>query len=186
MKKEAILVIILILIAPLTIGCNRASQNTYFIKAQNKLENNDYDEALNLLSQVLDENPENESARAMYMQAMKMKSAQIYEKNNDYEKAIKELEYIVNIDNGSKKIKRQSINKKAELEKLQEKYDMEVLQRKENAKKAAKEYINNTESKIIYENNKKQEDKKEDSVLNQSISDTDENDKWDDDLQEID
>lgn len=181
MKKEVILAIILILTIPLTIGCNISSKNTYFIKAQNKLESNEYDEALNLLSQVLDANPENESARVMYMQAIKMKSAQIYEKNNDYEQAIKELEDIVNINNGSKKIKRQSINKKAELEKLQEKYDMEVLQRKENAKQTAKDYINNTESKIIYENNKKQ-----DSNLNQSINSTDENDEWDDDLQESD
>lgn len=181
MKKEVILAIILILVVPLTVGCNKTSQNTYFIKAQNKLESNDYDEALKLLSQVLDENPENESARAMYMQAVKMKSAQIYEKNNDYQQAIKELEDIVNINNGSRKIKRQSINKKAELEKLQEQYDMEVLQRKESAKQTAKDYINNTESKIIYENNKK-----EDSILNQQINNTDEDDKWDDELQEID
>ena len=163
MKKKIILILVLVLVGIFVSGCSKISEDNYFIKGQEKLESHRYDEALSLLSQALDENPENESARAMYMQALKMKSAQIYEENNDYEDAIRELDFIVNIDNGSKKIKRQSVNKKAELEKLQQTYEKEFLERKENAKKASKEYTN-IESKIIYENNKQEEDKEEENT----------------------
>ena len=94
------------------------------------------------------------------MQARKMQSAEKYEKNHDYEKAIKELDSIVNINNGSKKIKRESVNKKAELEKLQQTAEKEALERKENAKKVSKEDMNKLESEIIYNNKKNEETKK--------------------------
>ena len=199
MKKKVIL--ILVLIGTLVSGCSKLSEDSYFIQGKEKLESHQYDEALTLLSQVLDENPENESARAMYMQARKMKSAKIYEENNDYDKAIKELDFIVNIDNGSKKIKRESINKKAELEKLQQTYEKEALERKENAKKVSKEDINRIQSQIIYENNKKQEeekkeeDKKEENKIeeetnenqpsNQPTTDKEENNKPVNDVEQI-
>ena len=155
MKKK--LLVIIALIAVLASGCSKLSEDSSLIKGQEKLEGHQYDEALTLLSQVLDENPENESARAMYMQARKMQSAEKYEKNNDYDKAIKELSYIVNINNGSKKIKRESINKKAELEKLQEAAEKEALERKANAKKTSKEDVKRLESEIIYNNKKNEE-----------------------------
>lgn len=155
MKKK--LLVIIALIAVLASGCSKLSEDSSLIKGQEKLESHQYDEALTLLSQVLDENPENESARAMYMQARKMQSAEKYEKNNDYDKAIKELSYIVNINNGSKKIKRESINKKAELEKLQEAAEKEALERKANAKKTSKEDVKRLESEIIYNNKKNEE-----------------------------
>ena len=192
MKKKIIL--ILVLVGIFVSGCSKISEDNYFIKGQEKLESHSYDEALNLLSQALDEDPKNDSARAMYMQALKMKSAQIYEENNDYEKAIRELDFIVNIDNGSKKIKRESINKKDELEKLQKEYEKEFLQRKEDAKKTAKEYINNVEPQIIYEINKEEEDKKEDNEIeeetnenppsNKPTTDTEENSDPDNNVEE--
>lgn len=103
MRKKLLLV--LVLIAALTSGCNKLSENSSLNKGQEKLESYQYDEALALLSQVLDENPENESARAMYIQAIRMQSAEKYEKNHEYDKAIKELNSIVNINNGSKKLR---------------------------------------------------------------------------------
>ena len=96
----------------------------------------------------------------MYMKARRMQNAENYEKKHDYEKAIKELDSIVNINAGSKQIKRESINKKAELEKLQETAEKEALVRKENAKKASEKDINKLESEMIYNNKKKEEEKK--------------------------
>lgn len=161
MKKR--LLLILVLITVLASGCSKITGNSSLIKGQEKLESHKYDEALTLLSQALNEDSENESARAMYMQARKMQNAQDYEKKHDYKKAIEELNHIVNINEGSKQIKRESINKKAELEKLQETTEKEALERKLNAKKASKKDINKLESEIIY-NNKKEEEKKEQEI----------------------
>jgi len=161
MKKKLLLV--LVLITALTGGCSKVTLNNSLIKGQEKLESHEYDEALTLLSQVLNEDSQNESARAMYMQARKMQSAQNYEKNHDYEKAIKELDSIVNINAGSKKIKRESINKKAELEKLKERAEKEALERKENAKKASEKDINKLESDMIYNNQIKEEKLKQET-----------------------
>ena len=91
MKKK--LLLILVLIAALT-GCCKLSKDSSLMRGQEKLESHQYDEALTLLSQVLDADPENESARAMYTQARKMQSAEKYETNHDYEKAIKELDLL--------------------------------------------------------------------------------------------
>lgn len=161
MKKKLLLV--LVLITALIGGCSKVTLNNSLIKGQEKLESHEYDEALTLLSQVLNEDSQNESARAMYMQARKMQSAQNYEKNHDYEKAIKELDSIVNINAGSKKIKRESINKKAELEKLKERAEKEALERKENAKKASEKDINKLESEMIYNNQIKEEKLKQEN-----------------------
>ncbi|WP_434793159.1 hypothetical protein TPDSL_23810 [Terrisporobacter petrolearius] len=161
MKKKLLLV--LVLITALTGGCSKVTLNNSLIKGQEKLESHKYDEALTLLSQVLNEDSQNESARAMYMQARKMQSAQNYEKNHDYEKAIKELDSIVNINAGSKKIKRESVNKKAELEKLKERAEKEALERKENAKKASEKDINKLESDMIYNNQIKEEKLKQET-----------------------
>lgn len=168
---------ILILTVILCSGCSKLSRNDILKKGQEKLESHQYDIALTLLSEVLDEDSTNESARAMYMQARKMQSAQEYEKNHEYDKSIKELNSIVNINNGSKKIKQQSINKKIELEKLQEISEKEALERRENAKKTSKEYSNKIESQIIYEmkKSKEKEENIEDESSQESNEDTKEN-----------
>lgn len=163
MKKTLLLILVLITI--LASGCSKITENSSLIKGQEKLESHKYDEALTLLSQALNEDSENESARAMYMQARKMQNVQNYEKKHNYKKAIEELNSIVNINEGSKKIKRESINKKTELEKLQEIAEKEVLQRKSNAKKTSKKDINKLESEIIY-NNKKEEKKEKEAEAN--------------------
>ena len=161
MKKKLLLILMMITI--FTTGCNKLSESEEFVQGQEKLESHQYNEALTLLSQVLNEDPDNSSARSMYMQARKMQSAQEYEKNQDYIRAIRELETIVNINDGSKQIKREAINKKAELEKLQDQKEQEAIRRKENAKKVSKQ--ENSKRKYHTSNtNKKKEDKKQNQL----------------------
>ena len=161
MKKKLLLILMMITI--FTTGCNKLSESEEFVQGQEKLESHQYNEALTLLSQVLNEDPDNSSARSMYMQARKMQSAQEYENNQDYIRAIRELETIVNINDGSKQIKREAINKKAELEKLQEQKEEEAIRRKENAKKVSKQ--ENSKRKYHTSNtNKKKEDKKQNQL----------------------
>ena len=161
MKKKLLLILMMITI--FTTGCNKLSESEEFVQGQEKLESHQYNEALTLLSQVLNEDPDNSSARSMYMQARKMQSAQEYENNQDYIRAIRELETIVNINDGSKQIKREAINKKAELEKLQDQKEQEAIRRKENAKKVSKQ--ENSKRKYHTSNtNKKKEDKKQNQL----------------------
>ena len=161
MKKKLLLILMMITI--FTTGCNKLSESEDFVQGQEKLESHQYNEALTLLSQVLNEDPDNSSARSMYMQARKMQSAQEYENNQNYIKAIRELETIVNINDGSKQIKREAINKKAELEKLQDQKEQEAIRRKENAKKVSKQ--ENSKRKYHTSNtNKKKEDKKQNQL----------------------
>lgn len=161
MKKKLLLILMMITI--FTTGCNKLSESEEFVQGQEKLESHQYNEALTLLSQVLNEDPDNSSARSMYMQARKMQSAQEYENNQDYIRAIRELETIVNINDGSKQIKREAINKKAELENLQKQKEEEATRRKENAKKVSKQ--ENSKRKYHTSNtNKKKEDKKQNQL----------------------
>lgn len=161
MKKKLLLILMMITI--FTTGCNKLSESEDFVQGQEKLESHQYNEALTLLSQVLNEDPDNSSARSMYMQARKMQSAQEYENNQDYIRAIRELETIVNINDGSKQIKREAINKKAELENLQKQKEEEATRRKENAKKVSKQ--ENSKRKYHTSNtNKKKEDKKQNQL----------------------
>ena len=161
MKKKLLLILMMITI--FTTGCNKLSESEEFVQGQEKLESHQYNEALTLLSQVLNEDPDNSSARSMYMQARKMQSAQEYENDQDYIRAIRELETIVNINDGSKQIKREAINKKAELENLQKQKEEEATRRKENAKKVSKQ--ENSKRKYHTSNtNKKKEDKKQNEL----------------------
>ena len=158
-----------------TTGCNKLSESEEFVQGQEKLESHQYNEALTLLSQVLNEDPDNSSARSMYMQARKMQSAQEYENNQDYIRAIRELETIVNINDGSKQIKREAINKKAELEKLQDQKEQEAIRRKENAKKVSKE--ENSKRKNNTSNTKKKKEDKKYNKLQVSQNKKEENEK---------
>ena len=162
-RKPKKLLLILMMITIFTTGCNKLSESEDFVQGQEKLESHQYNEALTLLSQVLNEDPDNSSARSMYMQARKMQSAQEYENNQDYIRAIRELETIVNINDGSKQIKREAINKKAELEKLQDQKEQEAIRRKENAKKVSKEE-NSKRKNNTSNTNKEKEDKKQNQL----------------------
>ncbi|WP_297136603.1 hypothetical protein [Terrisporobacter sp.] len=117
--KIKLLTILIFIILTFT-GCSKSSESNLLNEAKDKLENYEYKSAMTILSQIINEDGNNDEARAMYIQARKMFNAQQYESNNDFEKAIKELEDIVDINNGSKLIKKEAINKKSELEKLQE------------------------------------------------------------------
>lgn len=173
MKKKLLLILMMITI--FTTGCNKLSESEEFVQGQEKLESHQYNEALTLLSQVLNEDPDNSSARFMYMQARKMQSAQEYENNQDYIRAIRELETIVNINDGSKQIKREAINKKAELEKLQEQKEQEAIRRKENAKKVSRE--ENSKRKNNTSNTKKKKEDKKYNKLQVSQNKKEENKK---------
>ncbi len=146
--RNKLLLVILLLITCLACGCNKVADDKLLRDGQEKLESHQYDEALSILSQVIDADSDNESARAMYMQARKMKSAEMHEKNGDYTRAIADLEMIVNIDNGSKKIKRESANKKSELEKLEAEREKEALAKKANAKQVSKKAMAKLDSEI--------------------------------------
>ena len=68
------------------------------------------------------------------MQAMRMENLVEYEKQKNYKKAIKEIEFIENIKNGSVTIKSEASKKKKEIVKLDEQYEKEQAQRKEKAR----------------------------------------------------
>ena len=139
MKKT--LLISIIITSQIIGGCSRISESSEMHKARGELENKNYDKAIELLSDVLNKDPSNEEARAMYNQGRKMSKALKYEKNHDYDKAIDELNDIVNINNGSSIVKKESINKKEELERLEVQRQKDQLDRKSNAKATSKKQI---------------------------------------------
>ncbi|MDY2736014.1 tetratricopeptide repeat protein [Intestinibacter sp.] len=137
--------IILIVVLVFSVGCNR-EEDSLFKEGQKALENHEYYEAQKYLSDVLEEDPKNESARSMYMQAMKMSKAEKYKDKGLYDKAIECLERIVNIDNGSQKIRVESNELKKELEKLQEEEEEASNIRKQNAKEVARKDMQKAEA----------------------------------------
>ncbi len=153
MKKKLLVLIAIIMFIS---GCTKEEvEENPIVYGQEKLENYQYDEALTYFSEILNKDSKNESARSMYMQARKMQNAQRYEESNKYDRAIEELEDIVNINNGSNKIKRESINKKEELEKLQEEREKEALQRKEIVEKTSRKDMQKLGYSKNKDNNKK-------------------------------
>lgn len=159
MKKT--LLIAVLIITGIFGGCSKVSESAELQKARHELESHNYDVALDILTEIINDDPDNKSARAMYMQGRKMSSALNHEQNQDYDKAIADLNDIVNINNGSNLIKKESIKKKEELEKLQAKKEEDALKRKENAKKASKKYIQNSESTLIYEQEEEEDNYEE-------------------------
>ena len=130
--------IILIVVLVFSVGCNR-EEDSLFKEGQKALENHEYYEAQKYLSDVLEEDPKNESARSMYMQAVKMSKAEKYRDKGLYDKGIECLERIVNIDNGSQKIKVESKElKKEEAANI----------RKQNAKEVARKDMQKSEAEF--------------------------------------
>lgn len=168
-KKHLIILIVICLLSTTLISCN-SNKGSLLENGRIALENNNYSQAKKYLSEVLEEDSKNEQARAMYMQASKMASAQYYKEQGLYDKSIKSLEYIVNIENGSKKIKIESKELKKEVESLQEEQEEAANIRKENAKQVAKKAVEESE-KDFYAWQKNQENDSE----NDSNSQNDQN-----------
>lgn len=161
MKKTLLLA--LIIVSGIIGGCSKMEESSELDKARKELENHNFDVAQDILSELLNDYSGNEQARAMYLQARKMSSALKYEQNQDYDKAITELNDIVNINNGSSVIKKESINKKEELEKLEAQREKDALNRKSNAKSTTKKYNSKSELEIIKQQQSNQNDAQEDS-----------------------
>lgn len=142
MKKKYLIILIAVLV--FCVACND-KEASLFQKGQTALENHEYAKAKQYLSDVLEEDSKNESARSMYMQASKMSKAEYYKDKGLYDKSIKNLESIVNIENGSNKIKVESEELKKEVEKLQNNHEEASNIRKENAKQVAKKAVEESE-----------------------------------------
>jgi PBP1b-binding outer membrane lipoprotein LpoB len=132
MKIRIILLISLLSI--LLSGCSSTQENNLVEDGETALEKHDYEKAKEILSEALEVDNADEHARAMYMQAIRMENLVEYEKQKNYKKAIKEIEFIENIKNGSVTIKSEASKKKKEIVKLDEEYEKEQAQRKEKAR----------------------------------------------------
>ncbi|MGL5348790.1 MAG: tetratricopeptide repeat protein [Peptostreptococcaceae bacterium] len=166
MKIKIILAIAILMIG--LSGCSSENERNLVDEGQVALEKYEYTQAKELLSEALEIDAADEHARSMYIQATRMLNAKDYEEQQNYKKAIKELEAIEKIKNGSSAIKSEASTKKKELEKLQEEYEKAQAERKSNAKNTSsndsyrvqKDALSE-ESKLKAEQNKKEEEKKE-------------------------
>ena len=156
MKK--ILLVTLMICSIIISGCSKEVEGLNKQQAKEELENHNYETALDLLSDVIDDDPKDNEARAMYTQARKMLNADKYEKKGYYEKAIIELEAVVKISEGSQVIKKTAENKRQELEKLKEEEEKVALQLKANAKESSKKDNQKADAQILYEQSKEVEE----------------------------
>ena len=115
MKKKYLIIVIVLMI--FAVGCNN-KESTAFKEGQTALENHEYDKAKKYLSDVLEQDSKNESARCMYIQATKTSKAEYYKNKGLYDKSLDNLDGLVNLENGSQKIKVESQELKKEVEKL--------------------------------------------------------------------
>lgn len=164
MKKRLVLFITIVSI--LATGCSNKNKNKLVEQGKDALENHNYKEAKEFLSQALDDDSTDEHARAMYVQAMRLEKAIKYEEQGNYKKAIEELDIGEKIKNGSQSIHVDISNKKKELTKLNEEYLKSQETRKENAKievgkdRYRVEQLANKENQKILEEKKKEEEAK--------------------------
>ena len=164
MKKRLVLFITIVSI--LATGCSNKNKNKLVEQGKDALENHNYKEAKEFLSQALDDDSTDEHARAMYVQAMRLEKAIKYEEQGNYKKAIEELDIGEKIKNGSQSIYVDISNKKKELTKLNEEYLKSQETRKENAKievgkdRYRVEQLANKENQKILEEKKKEEEAK--------------------------
>lgn len=164
MKKRLVLFITIVSI--LATGCSNKNKNKLVEQGKDALENHNYKEAKEFLSQALDDDSTDEHARAMYVQAMRLEKAIKYEEQGNYKKAIEELDIGEKIKNGSQSIHVDISNKKKELTKLNEEYLKSQEARKENAKievgkdRYRVEQLANKENQKILEEKKKEEEAK--------------------------
>lgn len=164
MKKRLVLFITIVSI--LATGCSSKNKNKLVEQGKDALENHNYKEAKEFLSQALDDDSTDEHARAMYVQAMRLEKAIKYEEQGNYKKAIEELDVGEKIKNGSQSIHVDISNKKKELTKLNEEYLKSQEERKENAKievgkdRYRVEQLANKENQKILEEKRKEEEAK--------------------------
>lgn len=140
-------------------ACSRESSQL-FNEGQVALEEHDYTTAMEKLSDVLEGDSGNKVARDMYTQAMRMKRVEEYEKSEDYERALDEIEKVIALKNGSSKIIKEAEEKKKEYEKIIETLEKEREERKKNARETAASQADNVESDALKANssgNKKEE-----------------------------
>ncbi len=169
--KKKYLIMIVVLLSIFMVGCDG---NSALLKDGKKaLEDHKYDEARNYLSDVLELDPENESARAMYMQALNMSKAEYYKDKGLYDNALECLEKIVNIGHGSKKIKVESKSLKDEIENLKHEEEESVNILKENAKDTAAQATKKAEQEFyIWQQNQKTEESEENDGQDQTEGDS--------------
>lgn len=157
--KIKVLLAILVLTLGIT-GCSTKEERDLVEEGKVALEKHEYTQAAELLSEALEIDSADEHARAMYMQATRMASASEYEKEQNYKKAIIDLEFIENIKGGSSTIKSEASSKKKELEKLQEEYSKAQQERKQNAKTTSANDTYKREKEALAEYQKQQEEQR--------------------------
>lgn len=158
--KIKVLLAIFILAIGLT-GCTSKEEKDLVEEGRVALEKHEYTQATELLADALQIDSADEYARAMYMQATRMASASEYEKEENYKKAIIDLEFIENIKGGSSVIKSEASNKKKELVKLQEEYEAAQSERKQNAKVTSANDTYRIEQQALAEYEKQLEEEKQ-------------------------
>ena len=165
MKKKYLIIVIVLMI--FAVGCNN-KESTAFKDGQTALENHEYDKAKKYLSDVLEQDSKNESARCMYIQATKMSKAEYYKNKGLYDKSLDNLDGLVNLENGSQKIKVES----QELKKEEEASNI----RKANAKEVAKKAVEKSEEELyIWQKNQENNSNTEDDDNNQDGDSSDTN-----------
>ncbi len=183
MKKRLVLFITIVSI--LATGCSSKNKNKLVEQGKDALENHNYKEAKEFLSQALDDDSTDEHARAMYVQAMRLEKAIKYEEQGNYKKAIEELDVGEKIKNGSQSIHVDISNKKKELTKLNEEYLKSQEERKENAKievgkdRYRVEQLANKENQKILEEKRKEEEAKKQEEYEKQEENKVENDSQD-------
>ena len=150
--KLKIKLIVLAMISSLMLVACSGRNSDIFNEGQKALESHDYNLAMEKLSDVLEDDKGNNVARDMYTQAMRMKRVEEFEKNEDYEKALVELNAILELKNGSSEIKKEAKEKKKEFEQIIEKLQKEREERKENAKSTAENEKGKAESDALSAN----------------------------------
>lgn len=148
MNKKIVLIIALLSI--FMIGCTKEEENSTLVQdGKAALEAHEYSDAMKILSEALEENKDDEHARAMYMQAMRMLNVDKFKSYTNYKKAIEELEAIENIKNGSSVIKDEASSELKEMKKLYEEQLTAQAERKESAKITASKDVYKANQELI-------------------------------------
>ncbi|SFE42371.1 hypothetical protein [Peptostreptococcus sp. D1] len=149
MKKSFILGLIVTFSISL-VGCGFNESGQLMSDARTFIEKAEYDKAMDNLSKVLQEDETNVEARGMYYQAMKLQKADRAKYRKDYEQEIKELQDLINDNQGSAKIRSQAEEKLDLAQKAFKSQRNASITRKENAKKTAEENKSKYATSSIY------------------------------------